>query len=198
MQNINNSSFSLEDVVTAGYIGRGVLQADLKEAENQPMYQGELSLMELVVEAIPKLNAEYDRRYGPNGIDPLGASFIFAYEIAEPFGKEFAEMLAVDWSAQPEDLIKRIFDSADPQFKEPAQAPAYDLVRIKAKVLEQYTQAVARDPHWLRDICVSGFQGLDSRSPEELVDMYKRFFKSNPPLLTTAASTPDGEERATA
>lgn len=105
------------DPMTVAYIAFGFRAALAEGLVFDPDdFNGEIGLMEVLIGNAPALDAELQRRYGEHGLEPGGQPFVFPYEIAEPFGHKFAEMLDVDECAEAAPLIQKLFDEADPQF----------------------------------------------------------------------------------
>lgn len=105
------------DQMTVAYIAYG-LRAALAEGLiiDTDEFGGEIGLVTGLIGYAPALDAEQQRRYGEYGLDPDGQPFLFYYEIAEPFGQKYAEMLAADRAADAAPLIQKLFDDADPKF----------------------------------------------------------------------------------
>ncbi len=184
------------DPLTCAYIGYGLRQAIANGMETEyDALCGEDGLMQRLVDCAPLLDAEWDRRYGEDGVVPHGAHFVFSYEIAEPFGERFAKMLVEDADATPDELIKQLFREADPEFVEPELPPGFDLAAIKAELTEYTVKHVLTDPDCLKRICQNGFTALDRRPDDELVALYRAVFDKEPPMTP---STADAELQAAA
>lgn len=110
------NSITQASPLTLAYVGYG-LRTAMEANPDLHRVGGEDSLMAAVIQHAGELDAEWERRYGPAGIAPESADFVFAYEVAEPFGKLYAELLIEDPKASPKALIQRIFTAADPGFE---------------------------------------------------------------------------------
>lgn len=115
------SQAATPDLMTAAYIGYGLRQAlDTGLEFDGDQFESEEALMQALVDCAPKLAAEWERRYGAKGLDPYGCGFVYYYEVAEPFGEQYARLLAEDSGATPDALIQELFNDADPNFNRKA------------------------------------------------------------------------------
>lgn len=128
----------MADPLTLAYIGYGVARARTEEGylDGIGEWESEDALMQDVIAHADALDAEFERRYGPNGVNPEGCSFVFAYDIAEPFGMQFTKLLVSDEKADAEVLIQQLFNQADPGFKEPIDEVVLVIARYPGMVPE--------------------------------------------------------------
>jgi len=184
------------DPLTIAYIAYGLRDALSEGLEyDDAAFEGESGLMAALIEHASALDAEFLRRYGPDGIRPEGAAFVFYYDVAEEFGRKFAWALAEYKHEDATPIIKRVFDAADPEFAEP-QVPAYDMNAIRVALLDHALEQATRDPELIQRMLVKGTVGLDNRSDEELVELYRSALKEEPPMLGNESSTPDDIKQA--
>lgn len=166
------------DPMTPAYLGYGFRSALDAGLEYDPdRFGGEEGFMQQILDCAPLLNAEWQRRYGDDGINPGGAPFIYAYEVVEPFAQQFATQLAADRSADPKPLIKELFDSADPKFGEP------DIKAIRESLLDDALDSVATDESFAHDILKNGHKGLNEMSDAEVIALYKERFDDELPTI---------------
>lgn len=182
MSNTNNTAPAV-DPLTIAYIGYGLHAALVSDLEyDGDDFDGESGLMATLVEHAATLDAEWQRRYGVSGIQSGGCDFVFYYEIAEPFGEQFAKQLAADRHADPKPLIAELFRKADPNFTEPDPEPGYDIPAIKEAIRSHVVSRIS-NPTIAGDFIDHGFAGLARRTDEELVEMYEHIFGEDPPRI---------------
>lgn len=195
MSNTNTTAPAV-DPLTIAYIGYGLRTALANGLDyDADHFDGEEGLMHILVEQAAKVDAEWQRRYGVQGIEPNGCDFVFYYEVAEPFGEQYAQMLAKDRLAKPEALIQKLFNLADPDFNEPDPEPAYDVPVITQAIRDHVLNRLTSSPQIAGDFIDQGFAGLARRTETELVEMYEHLFGEDAPRIETA-SNPDHEQLA--
>src|SRR5690606_13664694 len=184
------------DPLTIAYIVYGLRDALADGMEyDADAFEGETGLIDALIEHASALDAEFQRRYGPDGICPDGAPFVFYYEVAQEFGRKFAWALAEYKHEDAAPFIKRAFDAADPEFAEP-QVPAYDMKAIREALLDHALEQVTRDPELVQRMLVKGAVGLDNRNDEELIELYRSALMEEPPMLGNESSSPDDIQKA--
>lgn len=198
MTNTTQNDQQSANLMTAAYIGFAFREAIADGLEFELEDGGQCSIMERLLESAPLLDAEWQRRYGTDGINPQGACFHYYYEVVEEFGKQFVVMLEKDWFTSPAALIKSLFDEADPEFVEPVPEPAYDLPAIKSALMQNTLTIAINSPTYTREILESGFVPFEVRPEDELVALYRTTFGQEPPMLNIPTSTPDANLQAAA
>lgn len=101
------------DPLTVAMIGAGVAEALAAGCPVTDIHDGEDSLILDVISHAHLFDAEWQRRYGKDGINPDGAPFNFYMRVAKPFGAGFARLLARDPDATPTCLLTSLFDAAE-------------------------------------------------------------------------------------
>lgn len=159
------------EALTIAYIAYGARGAIAEGLTIDPdKFGGEEEFIHQLVGQAAALDAEWDFRYGEQGVSPHGASFVFCYEVAEPFGAAFAKALAEDPSFDPKPLIQEIFAAADPEF------PRLDIEAIREAVIEDALDGLASGEAYAVDVVRRGFTGIDKMSRTELVRHYREIF----------------------
>lgn len=168
---MNSTIKTQGEALTIAYIGYGFRSALVGGlVYDADKFGGEEGILSELVAQAPALDAEWDFRYGEHGVVPNGASFVFSYEIAEPFGEQFAKLLAADPAADPKPLIQEIFAAADPEF------PVPDMEAIREAVVEDALDSLANGDGYAADVVRKGFTGIDRLSRTELVRHYREVF----------------------
>ena len=91
------------DLLDVAYIAIGAKQAllDAGDQHNGPQLEGELGYIQTCIEHVGLL----DRLWQETSGEVLG---VWCYEVAEPFGQRYVEALALDFSVNPEQLVRTL------------------------------------------------------------------------------------------
>lgn len=176
---MNSTIKTQGEALTIAYIGYGFRSALVGGlVYDADKFGGEEGILSELIAQAPALDAEWDFRYGEHGVVPNGASFVFGYEIAEPFGEQFAKLLAADPGADPKPLIQRLYAEADPEFKVP------DMDAIKQSITEDVLDSLAGGEGYAESLVRNGYKGIGRMSRTEMVQHYRELFGDDElPLL---------------